>query len=100
MEIITYVMAGFMLLAALDRIFGNRFGLGAEFENGILLLGTMSLSMVGMIIIAPLLAEWMRPLFDLLPSWIDPSILTAAVFANDMGGGPLSARSTRWSCRR
>lgn len=95
MEIITYVMAGFMLLAALDRIFGNRFGLGAEFENGILLLGTMSLSMVGMIIIAPLLAEWMRPLFDLLPSWIDPSILTASVFANDMGGGPLSVSVAR-----
>ncbi len=90
MTYITYIMAAFVLLAALDRIIGNRFGLGKEFENGILLLGTMSLSMVGMIIIAPLIAEWMRPVFDLLPGWIDPSILTASLFANDMGGAPLS----------
>ncbi len=90
MTYITYMMAAFMLLAAFDRIIGNRFGVGKQFEDGILLLGTLTLSMVGMIIIAPLLAEWMRPVFALLPEWIDPSILTASVFANDMGGAPLS----------
>jgi len=95
MTIITSVMAAFMLLAALDRIIGNRFGLGKEFENGIMLLGTMSLSMVGMIIVAPLLAHLMQPLFALLPSWIDPSIIPATIFANDMGGAPLAVSVAR-----
>lgn len=95
MAILTYVMAAFMLLAAADRIFGNRLGLGREFERGIELLGTMSLSMVGMIIAAPLIAHLMQPLFALLPSWIDPSILPSVLFANDMGGAPLAVGAAR-----
>ena len=95
MAILTYIMAAFMLLAAADRIFGSRLGLGREFERGIELLGTMSLSMVGMIIAAPLIAHLMQPLFDLLPSWIDPSILPSILFANDMGGAPLAVGAAR-----
>ena len=34
-EILIAVMAVFAVLGALDRILGNRFGLGAEFEEGI-----------------------------------------------------------------
>lgn len=95
MAILTYIMAAFMLFAAADRIFGSRLGLGREFERGIELLGTMSLSMVGMIIAAPLIAHLMQPLFDLLPSWIDPSILPSILFANDMGGAPLAVGAAR-----
>lgn len=95
MTVLTYVMAAFMLLAAADRIFGSHLGLGREFERGIELLGTMSLSMVGMIIAAPLIAYLMQPLFDLLPSWIDPSILPSVLFANDMGGAPLAVEGAR-----
>ena len=92
---LTYVMAAFMLLAAADRIFGSRLGLGREFERGIELLGTMSLSMVGMIVVAPLIAHLLQPLFELLPSWIDPSILPSILFANDMGGAPLAVGAAR-----
>ena len=95
MNILTYVMAAFMLLAAADRIFGGRLGLGREFENGVELLGTMALSMVGMIVAAPLIAHLMQPVFDLLPAWIDPSILPSVVFANDMGGAPLAVGAAR-----
>ena len=95
MAILTYVMAAFMLLAAADRIFGCRLGLGREFERGIELLGTMTLSMVGMIIAAPLIAHLMQPLLTHLPSWIDPSILPSVLFANDMGGAPLAVEAAR-----
>lgn len=95
MAILTYVMAAFMLLAAADRIFGCRLGLGCEFERGIELLGTMTLSMVGMIIAAPLIAHLMQPLLAHLPSWIDPSILPSVLFANDMGGAPLAVEAAR-----
>ncbi len=91
-EIITWVMVCFSIIGALDRIFGSRLGLGKEFERGIMLLGTMALSMVGMIVISPLIAELLRPalvkMAEILP--IDPSIVPASLFANDMGGAPLS----------
>ena len=91
-EIISWIMVCFSLLGALDRIFGSRLGLGKEFERGIMLLGTMALSMVGMIVISPLIAELLRPalekMAEVLP--IDPSIVPATLFANDMGGAPLA----------
>ena len=54
-------MTVFMLLGALDRIFGGRLGLGQEFENGILTFGSLALSMLGIISLAPVLANVLRP---------------------------------------
>ena len=92
MSVITCVMLIFSIIGALDRIFHNRFGLGEEFERGFKLLGTMSLSMSGMIIISPFLAQLLSPVFSFV--WeslsLDPSIIPASLFANDMGGAPLS----------
>ena len=55
MDVLTILILIFALLGALDRILGNKFGLGKEFERGFQLLGTMALSTMGMLIIAPLL---------------------------------------------
>ncbi len=92
MNAIKYLMLLFAMLGALDRIIGNRFGLGKEFEKGFMLLGNMALSMIGMIILSPWLAEVFKPLFDFFANTlhIDPSIVPAALFANDMGGAPLA----------
>ncbi len=91
-QIISWIMIVFSILGAIDRIFGSRLGLGKEFERGIMLLGTMALSMVGMIVVSPMIAELLRPMLaamaEVLP--IDPSIVPATLFANDMGGAPLS----------
>ena len=54
-------MAGFAVLGALDRIFGNRLGLGEEFENGILAMGSLAMAMLGIIALAPVLANLLRP---------------------------------------
>ena len=56
-----YFVLYFSLLGALDRIFGNHFGLVEEFEKAFMLLGTMALSMIGMIVISPLIANVMTP---------------------------------------
>ncbi|MBQ8432963.1 MAG: ethanolamine utilization protein EutH [Clostridia bacterium] len=92
MNYVTLLMAGFSLLGAADRILGNKFGLGKEFERGLMLLGTMALSMIGMLVLAPLLAELLKPalqaMSEVLP--FDPSIIPASLLANDMGGAPLS----------
>lgn len=92
MNVITIVMVVFSILGAADRIFGSRFGLGKEFERGFMLLGTMALSMIGMIVISPWIADILAPVFDIVQkiSGIDPSIIPASLFANDMGGAPLS----------
>ncbi len=92
MNYITVIMAVFSLIAAIDRIFGNRLGLGREFEKGFMLLGTMALSMIGMISFAPVIAEVLAPCFDFVYNTfkIDPSIIPASLFANDMGGAPLA----------
>lgn len=92
MNILSVIMAFFSVLGALDCIFGNRLRLGREFERGFMLLGTMSLSMIGMIVISPFLAEILKPLLDFTANTlkIDPSIIPASLFANDMGGAPLS----------
>lgn len=78
----------FAILGALDRIFGSRLGLGREFERGFMLLGTMALSMIGMIVLAPAIASFLAPFFDWVYAalGLDPSIIPASLFANDMGG--------------
>lgn len=97
MSVITVVMVVFSMLGALDRIFGCRFGLGKEFERGFMLLGTMALSMIGMIVISPWIAEILSPVFDAV--WnllgIDPSVIPASLFANDMGGAPLAVETAK-----
>ncbi len=92
MSVVSVIMLCFAVLGGLDRIFGNRFGLGKEFEKGFMLLGNMALSMIGMIVLAPLIAELLQPCFVWVYETlgIDPSIIPATLFANDMGGAPLA----------
>jgi len=91
-EIIVYVMAVFMVLGAADRIIGNRFGLGEKFEEGILAMGSLALSMIGIISLAPVLAGLLRPvvvpLFSLVGA--DPAVFAGTILANDMGGASLA----------
>jgi ethanolamine transporter len=90
MNWLNWVLAIFMVVGAADRIFGGKLGLGKELENGLMLLGVMMLSMVGMIVISPLIAWLLNPLLSKMNFGIDPSIITAIFFANDMGGAPLA----------
>ena len=91
-EIIIYIMAIFMALGAIDRIIGNRFGLGEKFEEGILAMGSLALSMIGIIVLAPVLANLLRPvvvpLFGLVGA--DPAVFAGTILANDMGGASLA----------
>ncbi len=91
-EFIIYLMTAFMVLGALDRVFGNKFGLGQEFENGILAFGTLALSMLGIISLAPVLANVLRPVvvpvFRLFGA--DPGMFPGAILACDMGGANLA----------
>ncbi len=93
MSILIIIILIFAALAAIDYIFGSKFGLGKEFSKAFMLLGTMSLSMIGMIVISPLIASYLSPIFTWLYEFLnmDPSIIPASLFACDMGGAPLAA---------
>lgn len=95
-EILIWVMAFFALLGAADRIFGNRWGLGQEFENGILAMGSLALAMVGIVTLAPVLAAVLKPVvvpfYRLLGA--DPAMFAGSILACDMGGGALALEMT------
>ncbi len=90
MKYLYWIFAIFIILALIDRIFGGKFGLFKEFEKGVMLFGTLFLSMVGMIIIAPFIAWCLEPIVGGLDGLLDPSFLSAIVLANDMGGAQVS----------
>ena len=95
-EILIAVMAVFAVLGAIDRIFGNRYGLGKEFEEGILAMGSLALAMVGIVSLAPVLAAVLKPVvvpvFGFLGA--DPAMFAGTILASDMGGGALALQMT------
>lgn len=95
-EILMVVMAVFTVLGGLDRIFGNRFGLGKEFENGILAMGSLALAMVGIVSLAPVLAALLRPVIVPVYRFLgaDPAMFAGSILACDMGGGALAKEMT------
>ena len=95
-EIVIYIMAAFAVLGALDRIFGNRFGLGKEFEDGIQTMGALALAMIGVICLAPALANVLRPVVVPVYGFLgaDPAMFAGTILACDMGGGSLAMELT------
>lgn len=91
-EILIAVMAVFAAAGALDRIFGNRLGLGEPFEEGILAMGTLALAMLGIISLAPVLANLLNPVVVPVYRFLgaDPAMFAGTILACDMGGGALA----------
>lgn len=95
-EIVITVMAVFAVLGALDRILGNRLGLGSEFENGIQAMGALAMAMVGIITLAPVLAGLLKPVVVPVYEFLgaDPAMFAGTLLACDMGGGSLAQELT------
>ncbi len=93
MNFLSVFMTVFSVIGAIDLIIGNKFKIGKEFEKGFMLFGNLALSMIGMIVIAPVIGDIIKPVSEGIYSFlhIDPSILPAMIFANDMGGAALSS---------
>ena len=90
--VLNYIIVAFSLLGALDRIFGGKLGLAKEFERGLHFFGNIALAMIGMLVLAPYIGELIKPATAFIQDvlHIDPSIIPASLFANDMGGAPLA----------
>ncbi|MEG1255878.1 ethanolamine utilization protein EutH [Clostridium sp.] len=91
-DIIVYIMVVFMALGAIDKCLGNKFGLGEKFEEGFMAMGSLALAMIGVICLAPVLANILEPIvvpaFNFLGA--DPGMFGGTLLANDMGGASLS----------
>ncbi len=95
-EILIAIMAIFAVLGAIDRIFGNKFGIGQEFENGILAMGSLAMAMIGIICLAPVLASILKPVVVPVYNFLgaDGAMFAGTILACDMGGGPLAMELT------
>ena len=95
-EVIIWIMAVFAGLGALDRIIGNKFGLGKEFEEGILAMGSLAIAMIGIITLAPVLASVLKPIIVPIYTFLgaDPAMFAGTILACDMGGGALAQELT------
>ena len=82
-KIIMIIMALFFVLGALDRLFGNKTGMGAEFERAFALMGPTALSALGILAFAPVIAsaldDVIRPVFALVGA--DPAMFPAILMS-------------------
>lgn len=91
-DAIIYLMTASAIVGAADRIVGNRLGMGEKFEEGIMAIGALALSMVGIIALSPVLANLLKPIIVPVFTFFgaDPSVFAGMLLANDMGGAPLA----------
>ena len=59
-QVLLIVMAAGAVLGGFDRLRCNKWGFGDKFESGFMMLGSMALSMAGMICLTPVLAQWLE----------------------------------------
>jgi Ethanolamine utilization protein len=90
-DIILWIVAIGVITGGIDKLIGNRFGLGQKFDEGFQAMGDLALAVAGIVVLAPVLANWLQPalvsLFGLFHA--DPSMF-ASIIANDMGGYSLA----------
>ena len=92
-DIIIYIMVFFMCLGAIDKAFlGGRFKLGPKFDEGFMAMGALALSMLGVISLAPVLANVLNPIVGPVYKFFgaDPAMFATTLLACDMGGYPLA----------
>ncbi len=112
-DVIMWIMMAFMVIAAFDRILtqfggaesvlgkiglgkvGRSFsGAGEQFEEGFMAMGSLGLAMVGVIALAPVLANILQPVIE--PIYValgaSPAMFATSLIANDMGGYALAMK--------
>ncbi len=90
-RILMIILSAGVVLGGVDRVFGNRRGYGAKFEEGFGFLGPVALSMAGMICLAPVLSGVLGrvvvPFYQMIG--VDPGMF-GSMLAIDMGGYQLA----------
>lgn len=86
-KVVVYIVGIFFIIGVIDYSLGNKFKLGNVFEDGIRNMGSLAISMVGILSITPLLTKfimkYLAPITEI--SGIDPTIISSSFIAIDMG---------------
>lgn len=87
-NVIMGLILGCLALGALDYLTGNRLRLGGRFHDGFMAMGSLALSMAGIMALVPLLSQFVAPVVSPLFSFIgaDPSLFAGILLPIDMGG--------------
>ena len=92
-DVVMFIMALGIIIGAIDKIIGNKLGLGKELEDGFKTVGVIGFSVMGLISIAPVIANILSPI--IVPLYkrfgIDPAMF-GTILANDLGGYTLATR--------
>lgn len=88
---IMWLMAFGAIVGGVDRILGNKLGLGEKFEEGFNAMGPLALGMVGIVCLSPVIAKYLGPIIipALTSIGADPAIF-GSILPNDTGGYPLA----------
>ncbi|TCU77386.1 ethanolamine transporter [Tissierella praeacuta] len=83
-----YIMIVFSIIAGIDKILNNRFGLGEKFDEGFKSLGELALTIIGIYSLSPIIGKKLVFLLDPLAKLIkvDPSVFLSSILAVDLGG--------------
>ena len=90
--VVVMIMMLFMLWGAIDKIMGNKFGYGEQWEEGLNAMGPLAVSMAGVVAVAPILALLLNPIVGPIYGLVgaDPAMFATTLLACDMGGYPLA----------
>ncbi|WP_291653884.1 ethanolamine utilization protein EutH [Clostridium sp.] len=87
-KVMLYIIGIFFLVGTIDYIFEGKYGLSKGIENGIKSMGSLALSMIGILSITPIISDlilkYILPIFKNI--FVDPTILVSSFIAVDMGG--------------
>ncbi|MGO2100507.1 ethanolamine utilization protein EutH [Vagococcus salmoninarum] len=91
-ELVMYGIVLMLIVGGLDYALGGPLKLGSQFEAGLMAMGALALSMVGIITLAPILAIILEPVIVPIYTMLnaDPAMFATTILANDMGGFPLA----------
>src|SRR5690625_3365231 len=91
-DIMIYIIAIFLVLGAIDHLLGNRLGYGEQFTDGFKAMASLTLSMVGIISLAPVIASALTPIIAPIYRFIgaDPAAFANTILAIAMGGYSLA----------
>ncbi len=82
-----YVMIVFSIIGGIDKLLGNKFGLGVKFEEGFKAMGGLALTVIGIYSLSPLMAKALVPILNPLADFLhtDPSVFISGLLATDLG---------------
>ena len=85
--VLNIIISAFFVLGALDYILGDKFGLGPEFVRAFSFVGRIALSIVGMICLAPVIADVLGPVVTPVYEFfhLDPSLFISLILPPDSG---------------